>query len=233
MDSSIDWHLWKHLPEVELWQAVCLARNINPPEARSKLRARPGTMCILIIEDIFADDAQGGKLLLLLKENLFKQPEFFTPGTSVSYDSPANNCVRLTEFATWCAHIDYDIPPELAALAKNAPQAAQKAEPDPMEQSAPTAKMEAVTITLPAKDESGLSKRERQIRAIEAEVELSGYEKLKIQTGCKTALRKKCKEKFLLLFGAGNSPFDDAWKAASNSTPPRLRMADHNKFARK
>ena len=100
---------------------------------------------------------------------------------------------------------------------------------------APTAKVEAVTVTQPAPavppDDTGLSKRERQIRAMEAEAELLGYKKLEIVTGCKTALRKACKEKHPSLFGGGDYPFNDAWNEAINSAPPRLRMADHQKFA--
>lgn len=85
----------------------------------------------------------------------------------------------------------------------------------------------------PVKDESGLTKREKQIRAIEAVVEVLGYQKQRIPNGGKTTSRNKCKKDYPSLFGAGNSPFDDAWKEAISSTPPRLRMADHNKFAGK
>lgn len=97
------------------------------------------------------------------------------------------------------------------------------------------AKVGAVTTITPAPaappSDAGLSKRERQIRTIEAESDLLGYERQQIATGCKTTLRNICKEKNPLLFGAGNDPFNDAWNDAIHSSPPRLRMAEHNKFA--
>ena len=107
-------------------------------------------------------------------------------------------------------------------------------EPTPDAEAAPAPKVEAATPA-PAvpPDDTGLSKREKQIRAIEAESDLLGYARLQIAIGGKTTLRNTCKQKYPDLFGGGNSPFDDAWKDASNSTPPRLRMADHNKFAGK
>ncbi|AJP48282.1 hypothetical protein PG1C_07020 [Rugosibacter aromaticivorans] len=46
----------------------------------------------------------------------------------------------------WCAHIGYDVPPELAALAKAAPQAAPKVEAAPLEQAAPAAKVESESV---------------------------------------------------------------------------------------
>lgn len=82
-------------------------------------------------------------------------------------------------------------------------------------------------------EDSGLPKRERQIRAIEAEVKKAGYDKLKIKTGCKAQLRKACKTALPQLFGAGDDPFNDAWSVAISCKPPRLQMADHKKFARK
>lgn len=81
--------------------------------------------------------------------------------------------------------------------------------------------------------DDGLTKREKQIRAIEVEVEKMGYEKLAIPTGGKTALMAACKKNYPQLFGAGNDPFRDAWKVAGNSKPPRISMADRSKFSPK
>jgi hypothetical protein len=80
-------------------------------------------------------------------------------------------------------------------------------------------------------DDAGLSRREKQIRAIEAEARKLGYDLLNIQTGGKAELRKACKTSRPELFGAGDDPFNDAWSDAVRSSPPRLRMANHHKFA--
>lgn len=75
-----------------------------------------------------------------------------------------------------------------------------------------------------------LSKRERQICAIEQRAKLKKFDLLMIPTGGKSLLRDECLREFPDLFGAGPDPFNDAWKDAISKAPPRLRMADHEKF---
>ncbi|MGK5072366.1 hypothetical protein [Janthinobacterium sp. ZB1P44] len=82
-------------------------------------------------------------------------------------------------------------------------------------------------------DDAVLSRREMQIRAIEAAAAAQGYDVVSIPTGGKTILRNQCRESNRVLFGGGSDPFNDAWKVAITSSPPRLRMADHNKFSGK
>jgi hypothetical protein len=74
----------------------------------------------------------------------------------------------------------------------------------------------------------GATKRERQIQAIVAAARAAGYDPLKIPTGGKSVLRKACKEAHGELFGAGDTPFDGAWKEAG---PTRLCMAERHRFA--
>lgn len=69
-----------------------------------------------------------GNLMELLCANLSNR-EFFT--------HTHNGTVRLADFVAWCAHIGYDIPPELAALAK----------PAQVEPHTPAVKLEAATDT--------------------------------------------------------------------------------------
>lgn len=85
-------------------------------------------------------------------------------------------------------------------------------------------------ILLPENDD-GLKQRERQIRAIESAAIEQGFKVLSIPNGGKTLLRKKCMSEHPKLFGGGPDPFNDAWKAASQSEPPRLRMDNHNKYS--
>ncbi|WP_147309330.1 hypothetical protein [Cupriavidus taiwanensis] len=74
----------------------------------------------------------------------------------------------------------------------------------------------------------GLTKRERQIQAIEAAADAKGFPRNAIPDGGKKALRDYCKTNHLDLFGAGDSPFNDAWKEAS---PKRVAMANRAKYA--
>lgn len=85
-----------------------------------------------------------------------------------------------------------------------------------------------VTNALISSDDVGLSKRERQIRAIEAAADAKGFPRKAIPDGGKKTLREYCKSNHADLFGAGDSPFDDAWKDAS---PKRLAMANRAKYA--
>jgi hypothetical protein len=116
----------------------------------------------------------------------------------------------------------------------------------------PTAKLKQATLTIPESqsepasqpvtpaaamleqtDASGLSKRERQIRAIEIAATAQGYDALRVPTGGKKLLMEQCQKSNSELFGGGPHPFNGAWKVAIACDPPRLRMADHKKFAGK
>ncbi|URF03347.1 hypothetical protein [Cupriavidus campinensis] len=76
----------------------------------------------------------------------------------------------------------------------------------------------------------GLTKRERQIQAIEAAADAKGFPRNAIPDGGKKALREYCKTNHSDLFGAGDSPFNDAWKEAS---PVRIAMANRATYAGK
>jgi len=77
--------------------------------------------------------------------------------------------------------------------------------------------------------DNGLTKREKQIRAIEAMAGQLGLPRLRIPDGGKAALLKQCKAQHPDLFGGGNSPFNDAWKVASKTN--RLAMANKDRYA--
>ena len=81
----------------------------------------------------------------------------------------------------------------------------------------------------PREHDGGITKREQQIRAIEQMADKELYPRQQIPDGGKARLRDLCKAEHPSLFGAGDSPFDDAWKAASKAN--RLAMANRNKFA--
>ncbi|MEZ2349569.1 hypothetical protein [Caballeronia sp. RCC_10] len=79
--------------------------------------------------------------------------------------------------------------------------------------------------------DAGLSKRERQIRAIEAEADRLGFQRLCVIKGGKKVIQASCKEKHVALFGAGDDPFIDAWKDAVKQG--RMRTKHHDDYAGK
>lgn len=80
-------------------------------------------------------------------------------------------------------------------------------------------------------DESGLSRREKQIQSIVSAAATLGYEVLSIPNGGKGKLMAECKRVAPELFGAGKDPFFDAWKKAVKTG--RIRTKDHDKFSRR
>jgi hypothetical protein len=80
-----------------------------------------------------------------------------------------------------------------------------------------------------ASEDAGLSKRERQIRAIEAAADRLGYPRLSIPKGGKKAIQEKCKASYPDLFGVGNDPFLDAW--SKGVADARIRTANHDTYA--
>ena len=100
-----DWDFWKHKTTVEKWQAAFLSCDINP-----------GTQSYRDIKNYGLDNEKVSKRLRLLKDNSHLRV-FFSPSIINIGDSNLSH-VKLAEFAAWCLDRNYDIPQELAALAK-------------------------------------------------------------------------------------------------------------------
>jgi len=104
-----DWSFWLRMPEVE-WDAACaLALNIDPDSLTRPDNfpfRSPGFLRSSFPNYRYAD--KFSKLYRLLEANI----------NDTHFTSTDRNTVRLPEFAAWCASIDWDIPPKLAALAK-------------------------------------------------------------------------------------------------------------------
>ncbi|CBJ36694.1 protein of unknown function [Ralstonia solanacearum CMR15] len=128
-----------------------------------------------------------------------------------------------TDISAWCAHHDYVWPltaPDAQSAAKlDATPAADQ--PGQRVDSAPRG---------PRDDASKLSKRERQISVVEEMADKLGYQRLQVPDGGQTAIRKLCNER-TDLFSGGYEQFRDVWKDAVEAG--RIRMANHNRFARK
>lgn len=103
----------------------------------------------------------------------------------------------------------------------------------------PATEMEATTEAppvLPAAalleqtGDAGLSKRERQIRAIELAIVKLGLPAMSIPTGGKNNVQVECK-RASTLFGGGIDPFKEAWQAAVSQN--RVRTVRHRQYSGK
>jgi hypothetical protein len=131
MKNSIDWYFWKNISKVKLWEAVCLACNCDPDKQNYNNTYD-------FNEHEIGSNDKFKKLLRLLKNNIGDK-QFFSNVTLNIGDANLYR-VRLSEFAAWCEHIGYDIPPDLAALGKDAPQAS------------PPAKVKTAIVKVPGED---------------------------------------------------------------------------------
>jgi hypothetical protein len=108
-------------------------------------------------------------------------------------------------------------PPPHAAIPVSQPQAAPA--------SAPILQLNTKDVSI---ELSGLSKRAKQVNAILEAIKTLKLKPLEIPTGEKNNIRKCCKDKYSLLFGAGNDPFKEAWQVGVNEK--KFRMKDHDNF---
>lgn len=129
-----DWNYWRHIPKVEPWEACALALNIDPNSLSLATDGMGASGSGIVTYRGFPNNEAAdrfSKLLHLLNANQFER-QHFTENFAMG--------VRLTEFVAWCAPVvrdltGRDIPSELTALAKAAPQAA------PLEEAAPAVKV--------------------------------------------------------------------------------------------
>lgn len=85
-----------------------------------------------------------------------------------------------------------------------------------------------VLVSAKLKEMSGLSKRERQIRAIVAAAVEHGFDVLSIPVGGKGEIKRKCMTLHPELFGVGPDPFKEAWQKALDQK--RVRTTNHDRY---
>jgi hypothetical protein len=132
------WNKWRLMPEVKIWEAVALSLNIEPEKIETDRIGWTEGGHPFDESDDFNDR------LKILRKHASNQTHFPTP-CSLNMGSWHLGEKRLDEFAAWCSHVGFEIPPELSALAKAAPQTAPMVEVRP-------AKPEAVPVTSPSGD---------------------------------------------------------------------------------
>ncbi len=102
-----NWIHWRHKNKIELWEAAFLCFNIDPHQ-RSYLD----------IDHYDLHTLEIGVCLSLLKSELFRREFFSTPYTHAQGEVSTFDSVKLPELAVWAINRGYDIPKELAVLAK-------------------------------------------------------------------------------------------------------------------
>ena len=201
------WPKWRLMPEVKVWQAVALSLGIEPEQVRTESNAWMGAKYPFDEGDDFTDR------LDVTIANMHDRARFPTPCT-VNMGHAYLNGTHLAEFARFAVEVArWDVPDELHALVTHS--------------SVVQASTDAPAPT--TGNDVGLTRRERQIQAIEAVADRLKYARQQIPTGGKTKIRAICLKEHSTLF-ASKDQFDHAWKAAS---PERVAMANRAKFAGK
>ncbi len=112
-ERRVDWSVWRHIPEVEIWKAVALSLDIDPRKVdRSHSRNLHAN----------SDDApkEFADRLLVATSN-----HELVPRTIVNLGDREDWQVSLSQFATWALSIEWKLPDELEAMeviADNDPQ---------------------------------------------------------------------------------------------------------------
>ena len=160
------WNKWRLMPEVKEWEAVALSLNIEPGKVKTNRDAWMGAA------HPFDEGEEFNDRLEILKKHAYDRTHFPTP-CSINMGKWYLCEVRLDEFAAWCIYVGFEIPPELAALAKAATQAA------PMVEAAPAAKVEALPVKTPAPVTQGSKLRRNSLDpAIDEAIKQAGSDEL-------------------------------------------------------
>ena len=133
-----DWDFWRHLPDVEIWQACALSLNLEPDKfewSGDSWLLGPGDHGPSIESTSFRDsdeEASFYKRVKLLCANLFRREHFSAPILNMgkSFKSRA----KLPEVAAWAAGIGWSLPdafPAPAAPSAIKPRATAQASADP------------------------------------------------------------------------------------------------------
>ncbi|CAE6696473.1 P-loop NTPase family protein [Paraburkholderia domus] len=115
-----DWSLWRHMPEVCVWQACALSLNIDPDsmqQTRHGWMAGPGKGPFFEPESFPSDAVMNEfhKRVRILSASL-PNHALISGGTS-NFDSKARCMVRLSEFARFAIEVaQWDVPDELRAV---------------------------------------------------------------------------------------------------------------------
>lgn len=110
-----NWREWGRVPQVMAWQACALSLNIDPHSLKQFDEWRDGHPHFK--DSNFSSSAIRNEFYLrqrVLVANLPNNQEWFGKRLSAG----GNSNVSLSEFSAWALSIDWDMPPELVAMAR-------------------------------------------------------------------------------------------------------------------
>ena len=188
------WNEWNNTPNVTQWQACALSLGIEPNAIRTNNSSLGGTALFAFKESSFPDTATKDEFELrqrVLWANLNdpnRDVKNF-PSAKIHYANPSVSTVALAEFAAWAVSVVKweGMPPELLALVRK-PDTPTASDTDTQA----TAQQNEAAVSAQTND-NGLSKREKQIRAIESIADVLQYNRLAIPDGGKKIIQTKCK----------------------------------------
>lgn len=201
-----DWEKWRRFSIARLWEVACLAADIEPPQ--------PGGDGIWYEDQLKEFPARFHEVWQVVNRDSVLSTLPLQP-----YSGRMLHRTDIDGFAQWAIAKGLALP---APLVERAAHDAETASEPPTHPSAiPSTQSQA-------EPEAGLTKREQQIRAIEAGADALKYTRTAIPNGGKKAIMEWCKSNHSKLFGVGDDPFKDAWKEASKAK--RVTMANRAKF---
>jgi hypothetical protein len=133
-----NWKYWRHVETVEIWQALLLSLNIEPPGKGRLLDNAPGRTGYIPREYLGAHglNDEFDRRWFLVGNRL----ETFYASAGKPRTAKPTDFLRLTLFAAWAIEFEWDnLPTELVALAQK-PAAAPSEAPEKAAPPAPLAK---------------------------------------------------------------------------------------------
>lgn len=208
MDASI-WWAESSLPAEEAADILCCLNPLNPGAAAEYAGAA-----------MSASETWGNNSKRLLR--VFRQIELSEPGSRTLAQWLQVAKAKPLPYHPWIEKW-LDAKSRTEDHVNDLPTAA------PAESGQPGAG--AAQLTEAAEPDTGLSKRERKIRAIEQMADELKLPRMEIPLGGKKKLESACMSRWSALFGAGKDPFKEAWQAALDAR--RIRTKDHAKYSGK
>ena len=214
---AVDWRYWRHMLEVKQWEACALSLNIDPNRMQTRTHAwmaGPGSGPAFLRSSFPSESSKTEfeKRLRLLGACLFKS-EHFTIVNNLVRGGKHLATVSLSEFAAWGQSVEFEMPPELAAMAV---PATDTAKPAPEVALGASGGVE-LDKTVPAKP---LQRTAAQDSAILSEIEKLGYDPMALpknppgKPGAKAAIRIALAKSSLF---TGARVFDKAWERLTSS----------------
>lgn len=230
-EERAKWQVWKFIPKCQVWEAVCLTFDFEPEAKKYDfavlLRSQNGAPHSIANRSVMP--AEFAERLKIVQANVSLNGPIHPQQLYGGVQGDPHAEVLISEIAAFAILCEWPIPDAMRLLTKpqpNKPDFSPSALMTDDMQSAP--EMQELNERHEGLDGAGLKKREQQVQAIEKVAELLGYDVQNIPAGGKGKIMALCKYAKPDIFGAGDSSFEGAWKAARKQE--RVKTKDHEKY---